>query len=138
MAKGHAGRSEVASEVKILITVETSWVLTGCTMHFGARMAVVDQRWSFACLYEADFGPKTLLGKKEASFVHLGRCQRESFKVAGILTQLVAASCAESRAEARAAKVTVASNALLQNFGNCILGILGMRLLSRAVCSRAD
>lgn len=78
MAKGHAGRSDVASEVKILTTVETSWVLAGCTMHFGDRMAVVDQRWLFARLYPADFGPNTCLGKEEESFVHFEGCQRSA------------------------------------------------------------
>jgi hypothetical protein len=69
-AKGHAGRFEVASEVNIVMTLATSAVSTGCTMHFGARMEVVDHRWLLAWVYADDLGLRTLRGRLEVSLEH--------------------------------------------------------------------
>jgi hypothetical protein len=74
-AKGHAGRSEVAADVKIVMTVDTSAALAGCTIHLGAKTAVFDHRWLLACVYSGVFEPKTLPGRIVASLEHLLHCQ---------------------------------------------------------------
>jgi len=78
-AKGHAGRSEVAADVKIVMTVDASAALTGCTIHLGVRMAVADHRWLLACAYSGVFEPRTLCGRAVASLEHLSYCQLSSF-----------------------------------------------------------
>jgi hypothetical protein len=50
--------------------VNTSAALMGCTMHLGAKMAVADHRWLFACAYSGVFEPRTLCGRIVASLEH--------------------------------------------------------------------
>jgi hypothetical protein len=53
-----------------VMTLATSAVSMGCTMHFGARMEVVDHRWLLAWVYADDLGLRTRRGRLEVSLEH--------------------------------------------------------------------